>query len=419
MSKAPLVPSQHRKGRFERTFQAFANRNYRLYFGGQTISTTGTWIQLVAENWLVLRLGGSGTALGVTNALQFTPLLLFGAYGGVIVDRFDKRTLLTITQSFAAAVAAMTGLLVITDQIQIWMVWIAAFVIGCVNTIDNPCRQALTMELVGPDDIANAVALNTTVATTARAVGPAIGGLLLATTGVAACFLINAASYLGVVTSLRLMEPSELHQESRAPSKRGQLREGLRYVRSQTSLRVVLLAIAVTSMFGFNFQILLALLATDTFHGEGSLYGLLMSVFGAGALSGSLIVASWSDPTVRRVGDLGLVFGLSLLALAGAPTLPLTFIAAAVLGVAFSLFLATCSGFLQVHTDAGFRGRVMALYTVAFLGTAPVGGPLLGWVAENANPRIGLLVGAIACLTVGAMVILRARGKQALDGTSR
>lgn len=392
--------------RLSRIFRALRGRNYRLYFVAQLLSTTGRWVQLVAENWLVLHLGGGGTALGLTNAFQFAPLLLFGPFGGVVVDRMDKRSLLNITQTLAGGLALTTGLLVVAGQIEIWMVWIAAFLLVCVNAVDTPAQQAFTRELSGPADVTNAVALNSAISTTGRAVGPAIGGVLLAAFGLAACFLINAATFLIVILALRFMHRGELHQEAHIPTKHGQVREGFAYVRKSPMLWIVLLVVAIASLFGFNFQVLLALLATQTFHRDGTLYGLLMSVFGAGAVLGSLLVASWNDPTIRRVGITGAVFGLALFGLSTAPALPFAFAAAGVLGIMFSVFLTSCSSYLQAHTGEGFRGRVMALYSVAFLGTAPIGGPLAGWIAEITSPRVGLLVGAIACAGAGVAVLI-------------
>ena len=388
------------------TFRALGTRNYRLYFTGQAVSRAGMWVQLVAENWLVVQLGGSGTALGITTALQFTPLLVFGAWGGVLVDRSDKRTVLTVTQTAAGLLALTTGLLALTGLIQIWMVWIAALLLGCVQAVDDPARQAFTMELAGPTVVTNAVALNNVAATAARAVGPAIGGLLLATLGIVACFLLNAASYAAMILALRAMDPHGLHRETPVPRRRGQLRAGLRHAWHTPALRSVLLVLAVAGTFGFYFVVLLPLLTAQTFGQGGPVYGLLMAALGVGSVLGSLAAASWEAPTVRRVAALSVAHGAALAGLAWAPSLPLAFVAAFVTGIAFSLFLVSCAGSLQLNAGEGMRGRVMALYSIAFLGLAPIGGPLVGWVAEALGPRAGFLLGAIACAAAGCTVLL-------------
>lgn len=394
----------------KRTFRSLHMRNYRLYFTAQVISTSGTWVQLVAENWLVVRLGGSGLMLGITTALQFIPLLLFSTYGGVLVDRWNKRSLLIFTQSASGILALSIGLLALTGFVQIWMIWITAFLLGCVNALDTPGRQVFTMELVGAANVTNAVALNNAVSTSARAIGPAIGGLLIASAGIVPCFLINAVSYGVVVIALCMMDSSKLYTESQASRRRGQVREGLHYVWRNSTLRTVLLIMLFASTFGFNFQVLFPLLVSHTFHDGGALYGLLMSCLGVGSLIGSLVVASWNDPMVSRVAALSLVFGVTLAAVAFAPNLPSSFLAIGVMGIASSLFLASCSGCLQVNTVQSMRGRVMALYSVAFLGTAPIGGPIVGWLAQSLGPRAGFLLGALACITASSIIFLRQRG---------
>lgn len=389
-----------------RTFRSLRTPNYRLYFVAQSISSSGTWVQLVAVNWLVLRLGGSGLALGITTALQFAPLLLFSAYGGVLVDRWNKRTLLTLTQSAAGLLTLTLGLLVLTGTVQIWIVWVAAFLLGCVDSVDTPGHQAFTVELVGQMDATNAVALNNTVSTSARAIGPAIGGTLIAVAGIAPSFLINAASYIVVVAALRRIDPSTLQTEPPAPRQPGQVREGLRHVWKTRDLRRVLIVVTLVSIFGLNFQVLLPLVASQTFSQEAGLYGLLMSCMGIGAVIGSLVVASLNDATVRRIGALAILFGVANTSVALAPNLLLAFLAVGVMGIGSSLFLASSSGFLLAHAGDLMRGRVMALYSIAFLGTAPIGGPLLGWTAEQYGARAGFLVSGVACVIAGGLVLL-------------
>jgi MFS family permease len=401
----PSVPGRLREPR-SGAFRSLRTRNYRLYVGAQVLSTSGIWVQLVAEGWLVVRLTHSGVALGVTTALQFAPLLVLGAYGGLLVDRLDKRRLLMTTQTAAALLALATGLLVASGAIRIWMVWLAALLLGCVNSLDNPGRQAFASELVGPGDVGNAVALNNAVATAARAFGPALGGVLIATVGVASCFLVNAGSYLSVLAALAAMRIAELHKDTRAPRAARQVRAGFIHAWRTPALRLVLLMLALTSTLGFNFQVLLPLLASQTFARGGATYGLLMGAMGIGAVFGSLLVAGASDPGVGRVSAFSALFGASLAALAAAPTLDAAFAATAAMGACFSLFLASSAAALQQHAGAQMRGRVMALYTIVFLGSAPVGGPLVGAIAQLLNPRAGLLLGAAAATTAGLIGLL-------------
>lgn len=397
-----------------RTFRALRIRNYRVYFAGQTISATGLWVQLVAEHWLVLRLGGSGTALGITTALQFTPLLFLGAYAGVLVDRHsEKRQLLIATQTAAGLLALVTAVITLLGVIDIWMIWIAAFMLGCINTIARPAQQAFTMELAGPTFVANAVALNDTVTSSARAIGPAIGGLLIAAFSVELCFLANAVSYAAAVIALAAISETDLYPEATVPRRRGQVREAAGYVWRTPPLRAILLVVLFVSTF-FNFQVLLPLLAVTTFQQGAALYGLLTSALGAGWVIGSLIAASWSDPTVRRVSALSLTFGTSQFAVALAPNLPLALVAVLCTGVATGVFFSSAVGCLQINTGEGMRGRVMAFYTIAFLGTAAISGPLVGGVAQYYGPRIGFIPGAVACLLAGALVLLALRNQAAV-----
>lgn len=379
-----------------RAFGSLAVPNYRRYFAAMLVSSSGTWLQLVAESWLVLRLGGSGFALGITTALAFLPLLLFGTYGGVLVDRWEKRALVTGTQTAAGLLALAVGVATVTHVVQIWMVWLAALLLGFVNVVDSPGRQAFAYELVGPELVANAVSLNNAAITSARAIGPAIGGALIATVGIAACFLINAASYAAVVLALLSMNARKLHREATQPRRGRQVREGIRYVASHRQLRTVLLVLAVASTFGLNFQVLIPLFATGTFHGGSLLYGLMMSSLGVGMVIGSLLSAGWSKPTVGRVIALVELFAVALLAVTVAPDLHLAVLAIAAMGASTSLYLTSSVGCLQLHSRKGMRGRVMAMYSIAFLGVAPIGGPVVGGVAQLLQARAGFLVGALA-----------------------
>ncbi|MFH8349577.1 MFS transporter [Streptomyces sp. NPDC018045] len=391
-----------------RTFASLEQRNYRLYFLGQGISSTGTWLQLIAENWLIIRLGGSGLALGIATALQFAPIAVFGAYAGVLVDRWNKRRLLLVTQSLSAMIAAAVGIVALTGTARIWMVWTAALLLGCVNAFDGPARQVFTVELVGIERVANAVALNNAVGVSARAVGPALGGLLIAALGIAPSFLLNAASYLIVLLTLTAMDSGQLRAVPAQPRQRGQVGAGLRYVRHRPALCTVLLMVAVIGILGTNFQLLLTLLAAETLHAGAALYGALMSCLGAGMLLGSLISAGRHHPTPRTAGLCSAALGLAYVFVALSPLLTLTFIGVAVMGTACGLFLATASATLHTATDDSMRGRVMALYTIAFLGTTPLGGPLIGSIAVHWSVTVALLASAASCL-LAALLALGAR----------
>jgi MFS family permease len=378
------------------TFASLAVPNFRLFFGGVIFSTTGTWVQLIAESWLIIRLGGSGLALGVTTALQFIPVALLGSYAGVMVDRWNKRRLVLIAQGLAGFLAAVMGLLTATGEIRIWMVWVAAMLVGCVDAFHSPARGAFSAELVGPDLVGNAIALTTAVTVSARAIGPAAGGLLVAGIGIAPCFLINAASYGVGVISVAVMNPARLQVEVPEPRARGQVVAGVRYVWQHFALRRVLATVGIVGIVGSNVPLLLTLLARASGHGP-MLYGGMMSCLGGGMVIGSLVSAGWHSPTGRGVGLLALAMGCGFLLIAFTHSLAPSLLAIGALGVASGMFLASASGSLQLKTAPGMRGRVMAMYTIAALGTAALGGPVIGWIAATWSVQVGLLVSGLCC----------------------
>ncbi len=388
------------------TFRALRTRNYRLFFVGQVVSRSGWWIQMVAENWLVVDLGGSGLLLGITSALQFAPLLLFSPYAGVLVDRQDTRRLLIVTQCASGLLALIVGLLALTGVVQIWMIWLAAFLLGCLAAFEIPAREAFTMELAGPADVTNAVALNHVVRNSARALGPALGGGLIAWLGIGVCFLLNAASYAIVVAALCRLNPSELYRERTAPPRRGQVREGWRYVWRHPTLRTALLITAVATTFCTNFIVLLPLYISHTFEQDAAVYGLLMSCLGIGMVAGSLMAASWTAPTLRRVAGLALCFGLAHAVVGVAPNLAFGFLTIGVMGGASSMCLTCCAAYFQRHAVERMRGRVMALFTLAYLGTMPIGGPLVGWLAQSLGIRAGFMIAALPCVAASGFVFL-------------
>jgi MFS family permease len=398
------------------TFAALETPNYRRYFTGQAISLVGTWMQTVAQAWLVLQMTGSGTALGLVAAVQFLPVLALAPYGGLLVDRADKRRLLIGTQTALGALALTLGVLTVSGVVQLWMIIVLAALLGLVNACDNPGRQAFALELVGRETLRNAVSLNSILVNAARAVGPAVAGALIATVGIGACFLVNAASYVAVLAALVGMDASTLQPSPPALRARGQVREGLRYVAGNGGLMVPLVMLALIGTLAYEFSVVLPVLAHHTFHGGAGTYALLTSAMGVGAILGGLVVAGRGGTGIRALSLAALTFGTALGLAAAAPSLPMAVVALALVGAASITFLATGNTTLQLTSDPAFRGRVMALWAVAFLGSTPLGGPIVGLVADGISPRGGLALGAIACLIAAALGALAlARGVRA-DG---
>jgi MFS family permease len=393
------------------TFRSLRQRNFRLYFAGQIVSVSGTWMQGIAQAWLVLDLTGSGVALGVTTALQFAPMLLLGGFGGVIADRFDKRHLLLATNTAAAILAVALGVLVAADLAAVWNVYLLALLLGFVNAVDNPARQTFVLEMVGPANLQNAVSLNSVVMNVSRVVGPAIGGLLIASVGLTACFFVNAASYLAVLGALAAMDVGALLPTPTVERRRGQLVEGYRYVWSTPELRALLLMMAAIGTIAFNFNVVLPLLATRDFGTGAGGFGALTAVLGAGAVVGALSTASLRTVSYPRLCALAGVLGVSILAVAAAPTLPLVVVALFAMGVAAFAFVSSANSTLQLTAAPEMRGRVMALYAIAFLGTTPIGSPAVGWIAEAGGPRTALAVGGLVSL-VAAAAAARALGRR-------
>ena len=397
------------------TFASLRVRNYRLYFIGQVVSLSGSWMQRVAQSWLVLHLTGSGLALGMVAALQFLPILLFGAMGGLLADRLDKRRLLLVTQSMMGLLALVLGLLTLTGAVRLWMVYLLALLLGGVTAIDNPARQSFVIEMVGRRQLTNAVSLNSAVFTGARVVGPAIAGLLITVVGTGWCFVLNAASVAAVLVALAAMNSTLLHRSEAPPKTRGQLLEGFRFVWSRPDLRTPLALLAVVGTLALNFTVILPLLARNTFHGDASTYGMLFAVLGVGSLAGALFTASRREPSIRLlIGALGF-FGLFMLGAAAAPTLPLEIAALIPMGVAALTFQTTTNSLIQLRAEPALRGRVMALYSVVFLGTAPIGAPIVGWVAQQFGPRAGLALGGTAVLVAAVFALWLARSRHVFE----
>jgi len=384
-------------------------RNYRLYFAGQLISTTGTWMQSIAQAWLVLQITGSGVALGVTVALQFTPVLLVGAWGGLVADRVDKRRLLVGTQAAAGVLALVLGSVTALGVVQLWMIYVLALGLGAVNALDNPARRAFVVEMVGAEHVSNAVSLSSAMFMAARVIGPAIAGLVIAGFGVSWCFFANGVSYSAAVIAFLAMRENEFFSVEPIPRRKGQLREGLRYAWSTPALRLVLVLTAVIGTLAFNFQVVLPLLAKQTFSGGADTLGVLYASMSIGSVIGALVSAHEARATRRFVLGAALAFGAALVGAALAPTFALELLVLVPVGAAGIAFTAMANGVLQTETAPEMRGRVAALFTVAFLGSTPIGGPIIGWVSEQLGPRAGLWVGGIATLavTVAAVAAIR------------
>jgi MFS family permease len=399
-----------------RTFQSLRVRNYRLFFFGQLVSVSGTWMQQVAQDWLVLRLTDRALPVGIATALQFAPILLFGFWLGLAADRFDKRRLLIGAQIAMAALALALGVLTATGSVRLWMVYVLAFLLGCATAVDMPARQAFVVEMVGRDKLVNAVSLNSAMFNSARVVGPAAAGVLIATLDLAPAFFINGVSYIAVIAALLAMDTSRLHRAEPAPRKPGQVRDGLRYVWATPVLRSTLLLVAVVGTLSLNARVVLPLMARFTFDGGATVYGTLASVMAVGSVVGALGTARRARPTRALLLGAATAFGLTALAAAAAPTLATELIMLCLLGATSIAFLATANSTLQLSSSAHMRGRVMALYGLVFLGSTPIGSLAVGWLAEQYGPRSGLVlagVGALAAAVVAAAMDLRRRGAAA------
>ncbi len=396
----------------QKTFRSLRIRNYRLFFFGQLVSVSGTWMQQLAQDWLVLRLTDRALPVGITTALQFSPILLFGIWGGLIADRLDKRRLLLATQGAMSALALALGVLTATGTVRLWMIYLLALLLGCATSFDMPARQAFVTEMVGPDHLANAVGLNSAVFNSARIFGPAVAGVLIGVVGIAPAFLINAVSYLAVMTSLCLMDPEELYRQAPVERSPGQVRDGLRYAWATPTLRWTLLVMGAVATLGLNFRVALPLLARFSFHGGASLYGILASTMACGSVIGALATASRARPSARMLLWSVTAFGVTslLLALVTSPVL------AAVVLVPVGFFsitwMATANSTVQLGSTPEMRGRVMSIYGLLFLGSTPLGSILVGWLSERYGPRSSLVLAGVSSLLAAAVAAwARRRGK--------
>jgi MFS family permease len=401
-----------------RTFSSLSNHNYRKYFFGQTTSLIGTWMQMTAQSWLVFTLTHSATDIGFVVALQTLPVLLLGPYGGVVADRVDKRRLMIVLQAAMGVQAAILAVLALTHVVTYLDVCILAIVLGLNNAFENPSRQSFMMEMVGPKDLRNAVSLNSTMNNVARAVGPAIAGILIASFGEGWCFAINAVSFVAVVFSLMIMDLSILTPSVPTERAKGQLREGFRYVAATPKLLYPLIMMALVGMLAYEFQVTLPIVAGRVFHGNSEVYGVLMASMGVGAVIGGLWTASKGKTGTRAITRAALFFGVFITLAALSPKIGIECFALALVGFTSVAFLSMTNSTLQLETDPQMRGRVMALWAVAFMGTTPIGGPLIGWITSETNARVGLGVGAASCFVaagIGWLTIRHFRASAAIS----
>jgi len=384
------------------TFASLSIPNYRRYIGGQSISLIGTWMQMTAQAWLVLTLTHSSTALGVIIALQTLPVLLLAPYGGVIADRIDKRRLMIVLQTAMGLQALALGILTVTGVVKVWEIGVLAVLLGVNNAFENPSRQSFVLELVGPEHLRNAVSLNSVLVNVARAIGPAVAGILIATVGTGVCFLVNAASFVAVVASLATMDRVALNPTAPTRRESGQLRAGLSYVRSRRELAVPLLMMGVVGCLTYEFQVSLPVMASRGLHSGATGFGFMTAAMGLGAVIGGLFVAAHGRIGRRPLTVAAAAFGVAMALATVAPSLAFELVALALAGAASIAFMSTSNSTLQLGSDPSMRGRVMALWFVAFQGTTPIGGPIVGWVMAVLGARAGLGLGAITCLVVAA-----------------
>jgi MFS family permease len=401
------------------TFRSLHVRNYRLYASGAVVSNIGTWMQRVAQDWLVLQLThNNGTALGITTGLQFLPILLLSPYAGLIADRFPKRRLLQVTQMMLAVPALLLGLLAVTGVAQSWHVYVLAFLFGIGSAFDAPARQSFVSEIVGPDDLTNAVGLNSASFNLARMIGPALAGVLIAALGsgvpaTGAVILVNAVSYGAVILSLQRMHERELHPAEPTERHRGMIADGVRYTLARPDLMLILTIVFFAGTFGLNFQITSALMATEVFHKGAGEYGLLGTTLAIGSLAGALLAARRVRIRHRLVILAALVFGVAEIVAGLLPSYLAFAVWTPVIGIASLTMITSANATFQMSVAPEMRGRVMALYMMIFMGGTPIGSPIVGWVGETFGARWTLIGGGVATILGTALAVLmfsRAKG---------
>ena len=387
-------------------FAALRHRNFRLYLIGQGVSQTGTWMQTVAMGWLVLKITGSGGMLGLVTAAQFAPTLLLGAFAGAVADRRSRWHILQTTQILAGLLATFLGVMIVTDTIQLWSLFVLAAAFGTVNAFDTPVRSSFVYEMVGPDDITGAVGLGSTTNNVSRIFGPAISGTLIALVGLSTPFFVNGVSYLAATVALLMMRRSEFVPKAPVAKSRGQVREGVRVVWADSRLRTPILMTIVIGTLAYENQIALPLFAKYVFGGSAGGYGLLSSAMGVGSVIGGLLIARFGRASHRRMGFAALFLGVAMLIASAMPTIGFMVIALVVVGAGSVAFITMGSATLQMNAPVAVRGRVMALYVTAIIGTTPIGGPIIGWIGQHFGARATFMTGGVACI-ITALVAWR------------
>ncbi|MEU3534329.1 MFS transporter [Streptomyces murinus] len=399
---APTAPTT--PARKSSMFSSLKVRNYRLFFMGQVVSNTGTWMQRIAQDWLVLSLTGSSAAVGITTALQFLPMLLFGLYGGVLVDRLPKRPALLVTQSAMALSGLALAALTLTGQVQVWHVYLAAFFVGLATVVDNPARQSFVSEMVGPDQLHNAVSLNSANFQSARLVGPAVAGLMITGVGTGWAFLANGLSFAAPITSLLLMRARELYPVKRTPRGKGQLREGLQYVAGRPELIWSVVLVGFIGTFGFNFPVWLSAFADNVFHVGAGGYSLLNTLMAAGSLGGALLAARRGSARMRLLILAALTFGALEIVASLAPSYWLFAVLMVPIGICGLTVNVTANTTVQMATDPAMRGRVMSLFMMVFMGGTPLGAPVIGWITDTYGARVGFALGGVVSAVAAAVI---------------
>ncbi|WP_300163192.1 MFS transporter [Solidesulfovibrio sp.] len=408
-------------GFWKGTFRSLTGFNYRLWAMGALVSNIGTWMQRVAQDWLVLTqlTRNNATAVGVVMALQYGPQLLFMPWTGFAADHFDRRKLLLATQAAMAALALGLGLLTVSGAVRLWHVYIFAFLLGCVSAFDAPARQTFVADLAGEADLANAVALNSTSFSAARMVGPAVAGVLIASVGTGWVFLLNAVSFLAVLWSLAFLRVRELYPNSRAAWRRGSFVEGFRYVWNRPDLKAVLIMLFWIGTFGLNFPIFISTMAVSVFHAGAGRYGLFYSLLALGTIAGALLAARRERPRMRHLLSSAVLFGVSGSLAAVMPNGALFGLALFFTGLAALTFTTTTNSLMQLAAEPDMRGRVMAIRLAIALGCTPIGAPIVGWVADRFGPRWALGLGAasgFAAALVGVRCLVKCRGPRGEAG---
>ena len=399
------------RGAFRDTFRSLRFRNFRLFFIGQVISQSGSWMTMVAQTLLVLDMTGSGVLLGLLAAAQFGPVLFLGAWAGAVADRSDKHRLLTITQSAAMLQSLALGSVVLAGVETVPLIFVLAGIQGIITAFDNPARRSFVVEMVPRENLANAVSLNSTLMTTSRMIGPALAGVLIVTVGYAWCFLLDGASYLVVLAALRRMRPAEFFAEAPTPRSPGQIRDGLRYVASNPEQLVPLVMMAIIGTFAFNFTVTTPLLVTGPLGGSNQAYTLLVSTMSLGSVAGAIATARRRAIPFSHLIWSAAAFGIAMLALALAPALWVAYPIVFAVGLGSIAFMTTSTAMMQLQAEPRYRGRVLALQAMVFLGTTPIGSPLVGWMSDRFGPRTAIVFGAVACFAAAWFGARRLMGR--------